>query len=109
MSLINRIVRRLSRFAWAEVMHDVARVEWKYGRNDDGLTKDWTEWDCIRVHLIEAGRLRKAKELTQSMNDAKIVAFDAADRTVTIELAQPIRPGSFAIGQTMRILSNPNP
>jgi hypothetical protein len=47
------------------MLFDVARVEWKYGRNDDGLTKDWSEWHNIRVHLIESGRLRQPKELNQ--------------------------------------------
>jgi hypothetical protein len=59
MNLINRIVRRLSRFAWAEVMHDVARVECKFGRDSFGFPKDWTEWRRIREHLRESGDLRQ--------------------------------------------------
>lgn len=60
---IKRGVRRLSRFAWGEMLWDVSRVEWKYGRNDDGSAKNWTEWDNVRDHLREAGSLRKPEEL----------------------------------------------
>jgi hypothetical protein len=58
-------VRRLSKFAWGEMLWDVGRVEWKYGRTDEGLPKNWTEWDNVRDHLREAGTLRRPEELEQ--------------------------------------------
>ena len=57
-----RAVRRLSRFAWRDMLWDVARVESKYGRHDDGRVKDWTEWENVREHLREAGALRVERE-----------------------------------------------
>jgi len=60
---VQRFVRRLSRFAWNEMLWDVGRVEWKYGRTDDGKPKNWKEWDDVRVHLREAGKLRQPQEL----------------------------------------------
>lgn len=59
---IKRIIRRLSRFAWDEMLRDVGRVEWKFGRGDDGKPKDWTEWNNLRDHLREAGRLLQPQE-----------------------------------------------
>jgi hypothetical protein len=38
------------------------------------------------------------------MSDSRIVAFDAADRTVTVQFDQPIKPKSFAIGQNMQVV-----
>lgn len=61
-SLICYFIRRLSRFAWEEMLFDVGRVEWKYGRNDNGTPVDWTEWNNVRNHLIETGRLRQPQE-----------------------------------------------
>ena len=55
MSLFLRVVRRLSRFAWRDMLWDVARVESKYGRYDDGRVKDWVEWENVREHLREEG------------------------------------------------------
>jgi len=45
------------------MLWDVGRVEWKYGRTDDGKPKNWSEWDDVRVHLREAGKLRQPQEL----------------------------------------------
>jgi hypothetical protein len=56
-------VRRLSRFAWSEMLWDVSRVEWKYGRNDDGSPKNWDEWNNVRDHLQEHRSLRRPEEL----------------------------------------------
>ena len=61
-ALALRLVRRLSRFAWDDMLFDVGRVEWKYGRTDDGRPKDWTEWNYVRAHLREAGKLRQPQE-----------------------------------------------
>jgi hypothetical protein len=60
---VQRLVRRLSRFAWQEMLWDVGRVEWKYGRTDDGKPKNWDEWNNVRAHLREAGKLRQPQEL----------------------------------------------
>jgi hypothetical protein len=62
-SSVQRIVRRLSAWAWDEMLWDVGLVEWKYGRTDDGKPKNWTEWNNVRVHLREAGKLRQPQEL----------------------------------------------
>jgi hypothetical protein len=62
---LTRPVRRLSAWAWDDMLRDVSRVEWIYGRHDNGRLKDWSEWACIREHLLEAGRLRQPKELTR--------------------------------------------
>ena len=59
MNLFLRVVRRLSRFAWRDMLWDVARVESKYGWHDNGSPKDWVEWVNIREHLREAGELRR--------------------------------------------------
>ncbi len=63
---VTRLVRRLSLFAWEEMLWDVSRVEWKYGRTDDGKPKDWDEWNNVRDHLREVKRLRKPEELYQT-------------------------------------------
>ena len=60
-----RLTRRLSAWAWEDMLRDVGLVEWKFGRNDDGTPKDWTEWDMIRDHLRDAGHLRQVQELSQ--------------------------------------------
>jgi hypothetical protein len=65
---VQRLVRRLSAWVWDEMLFDVSRVEWKYGRNDNGEPKNWTEWNNVRVHLRQAGRLRQPQEL-DSMNN----------------------------------------
>ena len=61
---ICRIVRSLSFFAWRDLVFDAARVEWKFGRNDDGSAIDWTEWADLRDDLRETGSLRKPEELS---------------------------------------------
>lgn len=53
---LHRWVRRWSRFAWEEMLFDV-------GRTDDGQPKNWTEWNNVRVHLRESGKLRQPQEL----------------------------------------------
>lgn len=65
MKWFKRLVRRLSRFAWEDMLWDVARVEWKYGRWDNGKPKNWTEWNNVREHITELGIIRKPKELTK--------------------------------------------
>jgi hypothetical protein len=55
---IKRIVRRASRFAWNEMLFDVARAEWKFGRS-----KDWKEWMAVRAHLVDAQSLRQPQEI----------------------------------------------
>lgn len=60
---VKRVIRRLSAWAWEEMLFDVSRVEWKYGRNDNGTPKNWTEWNNVRVHLQETGNLRQPQEL----------------------------------------------
>ena len=45
------------------MLWDVARVEWKFGRYDDGKPKNWDEWENVREHLAEHGALRKPEEL----------------------------------------------
>ena len=57
------IIRKLTAWAWDEMLFDVGRVEWKYGRTDDGKPKRWDEWDNVRDHLREAGKLRQPQEL----------------------------------------------
>jgi hypothetical protein len=73
--LLQRFVRLLSAWAWKEMLWDVGRVEWKYGRTEDGTPKYWEEWNNIRVHLREAGKLRQPQELGlpngQDQRDAK--------------------------------------
>lgn len=69
--LVKRFVRKLSAWAWSEMLFDVGRVEWKYGRADNGEPKDWTEWNNIRTHLREAGMLRQLKELETLNKDLK--------------------------------------
>ena len=64
MNLFLRVVRRLSRFAWRDMLWDVGRVESKYGRYDGGRVKDWVEWENVREHLREAGELRRNTEIT---------------------------------------------
>lgn len=60
---LKKLIRRLTRFAWDDFLYDVARVEWKYGRNDNGTPKQWTEWVHVRDHLREVKSLRKPEEL----------------------------------------------
>lgn len=62
---IAKLVRRLTRWAWSDMLFDVARVEWKFGRSDAGLPYGWTEWINVREHLRESGALRKPQELDQ--------------------------------------------
>lgn len=62
-SWVKCLARRLSRFAWEEMLWDVGRVEWKYGRTNDGKPINWTEWNNVRQHLREAGKLRQPQEL----------------------------------------------
>jgi hypothetical protein len=64
---LDRLVRRLSRFAWEEMLWDVGRVEWKYGRTDDGKPKNWDEWNNVRAHLREAGKLRQPETVKQEV------------------------------------------
>ena len=45
---MKRLVRLLTRWAWDDFLFDVGRVEWKYGREDDGTPKDWDEWNNVR-------------------------------------------------------------
>lgn len=59
----SKLVRKLTSFAWKEMLWDVSRVEWKFGRNEDGSPKDWDEWNNIREHLVENGSLRQPKEI----------------------------------------------
>lgn len=65
MKWFKRLVRRLSRFAWEDMLWDVARVEWKYGRYDNGKPKNWTEWNNVRDHITESKIIRKPQELTK--------------------------------------------
>lgn len=65
---VQRLVRRLSRFAWDEMLYDVSRVEWKYGRENDGKPKNWTEWNNVRAHLLKVGNLRQPQELHSPNN-----------------------------------------
>ncbi len=51
------------REAISELLFDVARAEWKFGRNNDGSPKNWTEWNNIREHLKKFNALRKPEEL----------------------------------------------
>lgn len=61
--LAQRLVRRLSAWAWHDFLFDVGRVEWRYGRDQNGAAKDWAGWNAVREHLREAGQLRNADEL----------------------------------------------
>lgn len=63
---LQRVVRRLSIFAWQEMLWDVGRVEWKYGRTEEGQPKNWTEWENVRGHLRETGYLRQPQELEKN-------------------------------------------
>lgn len=67
---VQRLARRLSAWAWDEMLFDVGRVEWKYGRNDNGQPKNWTEWNNVRAHLREAGKLRQPQELDSPSSQA---------------------------------------
>jgi hypothetical protein len=60
---MNKLIRRLTKFAWKEFLWDVSRVEWKFGRTNEGLPKDWDEWNNIREHLRELNSLRQPQEL----------------------------------------------
>ena len=60
---MKRFVRWLTRWAWNEMLWDVARVEWKFGRHDDGTPRDWCEWDSVREHLREHGAQRAPWEI----------------------------------------------
>jgi len=66
MKPIKRLIQRLSKFAWDEMLWDVARVEYKFGRNDNGTPKDWTEWNNVRKHLRDAGALRLPAEMEKT-------------------------------------------
>lgn len=57
--IFKKIVRSLTKFAWSDFLYDVSLVEWKFGRNDDGSHKDWSEWRRIQQHLKEMEMLRK--------------------------------------------------
>ena len=46
--LLQHLVRRYNSLAF-----DAARVEWKYGRSDDGKPKNWIEWNNLRESLAE--------------------------------------------------------
>ena len=54
--LLQHLVRRYNALAW-----DASRVEWKYGRFDDGTPKEWPEWDNLRDSLAEY--VRQPQEL----------------------------------------------
>lgn len=58
---MNKLVRRLTRFAWQEFLQDVSQVELRYGRYTDGRPKKWKEWQGVRKHLKEAGLITKTK------------------------------------------------
>lgn len=61
--LLKRFIRRLSAWAWEEMLYDVSRVEWNFGRSNTGIPKNWTEWNNVRSHLREVGKLRQPQEL----------------------------------------------
>ena len=60
---IKAIIRRLTLWAWEEVVFNIARVEWKFGRYDNGYPKNWEEWNNVRDNLGELKRLRQPQEL----------------------------------------------
>ena len=60
---IKAMTRRLTLWAWEEVVFNIARVECKYGRYDNGRPKNWTEWNNVRDNLRELKRLRQPQEL----------------------------------------------
>jgi hypothetical protein len=60
---IKAITRRLTLWAWKEVVFNIARVECKYGRHNNGRPKKWKEWDNVRDNLRELKRLRRPEEL----------------------------------------------
>jgi hypothetical protein len=60
---IKAITRRLTLWAWEEVVFNVARVEWKFGRHNNGRPKNWKEWNNVRDNLRELKRLRQPQEL----------------------------------------------
>ena len=62
MNKIKKLIRALSKFAWDDFLFDVSRVEWKYGRYDNGKAKNWTEWENIRLYLKELNALRRPEE-----------------------------------------------
>lgn len=47
-----------------QLANAATRVEWKFGRNDDGSPKDWTEWNDLRESLGE--RVRRPQELASN-------------------------------------------
>jgi hypothetical protein len=63
---IKAITRRLTLWAWEEVVFNIARIESKYGRYDNRSPKNWTEWNNVRDNLRELNRLRKPEELEQT-------------------------------------------
>lgn len=86
MKRIRSLVRRLSAWAWDDMLFDVGRVEWKYGRNENGTPKNWTEWNNVRVHLREAGKLRQPQDFkriwvmrryVQALNDQAHLPSDS--------------------------------
>ena len=43
-----------------DLAFNAARIEWKFGRNDDGSLRDWTEWRELRDDIEKSGiELRK--------------------------------------------------
>ena len=60
---IKAITRRLTLWAWDEVVFNIARVEWKFGRHNNGRPKNWKEWDNVRDNLRELKKLRQPHEL----------------------------------------------
>ena len=54
--LLQHLVRRYNALAW-----DASRVEWKYGRLDNGSLKNWQEWNNLRDSLAEY--VRQPQEL----------------------------------------------
>jgi hypothetical protein len=60
---IKAITRKITLWAWDEVVFNIARVEWKFGRHNNGRPKNWKEWNNVRDNLRELKRLRKPEEL----------------------------------------------
>ena len=62
---IRWIVRRLTRWAWLDLLWAASRVEWKYGRDGIWRPIPWDEWEDLRDELKDADALRAPHELKE--------------------------------------------
>lgn len=61
--MFKKLIRKFTKFAWGDLIYDVSRVEYKYGRRDNGQILDYHEWNQIRLHLLELNAIKAKDEL----------------------------------------------